>query len=111
MLEYKGYHAEINHNDETNYYCGCLYGIRALVMFGGETKQEVEADFRLAVEDYLEFCRADGEEPNREENSKDLKVRVNADFYKNLKDATNKSDKNFNDFVEKILTDYVAKTA
>ena len=59
----------------------------------------------------MEFCRADGEEPNREENSEDLEVRVNADFYKNLKDATNKSTKNFNDFVEKILTDYVEKTA
>ena len=100
MLEYKGYHAEIVYDEEVNYYSGRLYGIHDLVTFGGETKAEVEADFRLAVEEYLEFCKELGKEPNREV-AEDLNLRVNDDLYKNLKDATNKSDKNFNDFVEK----------
>ena len=47
MLEYKGYHAEIIFDAEDNYYTGRLYGIRDLVMFGGETEKEVEEDFHL----------------------------------------------------------------
>lgn len=108
MLEYKGYHAEISYDEEENYYSGHLYGIRDLVMFGGETKAEVEADFRLAVEDYLEFCRAEGKEPNREDD--DI-VRVSHDLYQSLKDAAKKADENLNSFAEKILADYIAKTA
>ena len=108
MLEYKGYHADITYDEEENYYGGSLYGIRDVVMFGGETKEEVEADFHLAVEDYLEFCRAVGKEPNRED---DGILRVNDDLYKTLKDAAKKADEGLNSFVEKILTDYIAKTA
>ena len=110
MLEYKGYHAEIIFDEEDNYYSGRLYGINDLVMFGGETEEEVEADFHLAVEDYLEFCRADGKEPNREVGN-DLDVRVNSELYKSLQAAAKNAGESFNKFVEKILTDYLAKTA
>lgn len=108
MLEYKGYHAEIIHNKEENYYVGRLYGIQDLVTFEGETKEEVEADFRLAVDDYLEFCRADGKEPNRED---DGIFKVNYNLYQTVKDAAKKAGENYNTFVEKILADYFAKTA
>ena len=66
MLEYKGYHAEFEFDNDTNYWCGWLYGIKDLVTFGGETKEEAEKDFKVAVEDYLEFCKALNQEPNRE---------------------------------------------
>ena len=66
MLEYKGYHAEIIFDEEDNYYCWKLYGIKDLVMFGGETEKAVEEDFHLAVADYLEFCKETNQEPKRE---------------------------------------------
>jgi len=110
MLEYKGYHAEIEFDKDTNYYCGWLYGISDLVTFGGETKEEAEKDFYVAVDDYLEFCRATDQEPKRE-NADDLDVRVNSDLYQSLKAAAQNAGESFNSFVEKILADYVAKTA
>lgn len=110
MWEYKGYHAEYIFDPEDNYYTGRLYGIRDLVMFGGETEEELKADFHLAVEDYLEFCRADGKEPNREK-ANDLGVRVNSKLYDSLTTAAKNAGESFNSFVEKILSDYIAKTA
>ena len=110
MMEYKGYHADVEYDEETKYWCGSLYGIRDLVMFGGKTEKELEADFHLAVEDYLEFCRADGKEPNRETGN-DLDVRVNSELYKSLQAAAKNAGESFNGFIEKILADYLAKTA
>lgn len=107
MLEYKGYHAEIEFDEEENYYCGWLYGISDLVTFGGETKAEVEKDFRDAVDDYLEFCKETNQEPKREEN----KLKINSDLYKTLMTAAENAGENLNDFVEKILSDYISKTA
>lgn len=108
MLEYKGYHAEIIHNKEENYYSGRLYGIHDLVTFGGETNEKVEADFHDAVEDYLEFCAELNQEPNRED---DGIFKVNYNLYQTVKDAAKKAGENYNTFVEKILADYFAKTA
>lgn len=110
MLEYKGYHAEIVYDEEDKYYCGRLYGIKDLVMFGGENMEEVEADFHSAVEDYLEFCRADGKEPNRE-FSNNLDVRIDSKLYQSLKVAAKNAGESFNGFIEKILSDYISKTA
>ena len=110
MLEYKGYHAEFEFDNDTNYWCGWLYGIKDLVTFGGETKEEAEKDFHLAVEDYLEFCEELHQEPNREVSDK-LDVRVNSDLYKSLKLAAQNAGESFNSFIEKILADYISKTA
>lgn len=107
MLEYKGYHAEIEFDEEENYYCGWLYGISDLVTFGGETKAEVEKDFRDAVDDYLEFCKETNQEPKREENN----LKINSDLYKTLMTAAENAGENLNEFVEKILSDYISKTA
>lgn len=41
MMEYKGYHADIEFDADTKYWCGSLYGIKDLVMFGGETEEEL----------------------------------------------------------------------
>lgn len=110
MLEYKGYHAEIVHNDETNYYCGRLYGIKDLVMFGGETEKEVEQDFYAAVDDYLEFCKELNQEPNREE-IKLSNIEVKDDIYQSLSAVAKNTGETLNELVEKILTGYLAKTA
>lgn len=110
MLEYKGYHAEIEFDKDTNYWCGWLYGIKDLVTFGGETKEEAEKDFHLAVEDYLEFCKALNQEPDHEE-VKLSNIEVKDDLYKSLSTAAKNAGESLNGLVEKILSDYLAKTA
>ena len=114
MMEYKGYHADVVFDEDTNYWCGSLYGIRDLVMFGGETWEELEKDFHDAVEDYLEVCRADGQEPNREsdtESNENTNLEIKSDLYDSLLTAAKKIGKTPTELVEKILTDYLAKTA
>lgn len=110
MLEYKGYHAEIIFDEEDNSYCGKLYGISDLVMFEGETKEEVEKDFHDAVDDYLEYCDEIEKEPKREV-ANDLNLRVNSKLYDSLTNAAKNSGESLNEFVEKILSNYFTKTA
>ena len=66
-LEYKGYytHIEIDFNDELFY--GKIEGIRDFVNFMSDIKDGVAGivkEFHSAVDDYLEFCKAIGKEPN-----------------------------------------------
>lgn len=62
-FEYKGYYTKIRYNEKENWYSGKLEGIRDLVNFGSEKVEELEQEFHLAVDDYLEFCAEVGKEP------------------------------------------------
>lgn len=110
MREYKGYHADVEYDTDTSYWCGWLYGISDLVTFGGETEEELEKDFHDAVEDYLEYCEEIGKKPKRELNPY-LSFQVTRETHKSLLEAAKKIGKTPDELVEKILTDYLAKTA
>ena len=110
MWEYKGYHAEFVFDAEDNYYTGRLYGISDLVMFGGETEEEVKADFYAAVDEYLDYCKEIGKEPKREE-IKLSNIEIKDDLYQSLSTVAKNTGESLNELVEKILTGYLAKTA
>jgi len=64
-LEYKGYytHVEIDFEDHVLY--GQIEDIRDYVDFISENVEGIEREFHSAVDDYLEFCKEHGKEPDR----------------------------------------------
>ncbi|TBR42841.1 type II toxin-antitoxin system HicB family antitoxin [Marinomonas agarivorans] len=65
MMEYKGYLGTVEYSSEDH----CLYGklayIRDLVNYEANTVADLEAEFRLAVDDYLATCHQMEKEPNK----------------------------------------------
>lgn len=55
--EYKGFKTEIKYSLEDNCYYGKLEGIRDLVNFEGESREEALKNFQVAVDDYLEMAK------------------------------------------------------
>jgi predicted HicB family RNase H-like nuclease len=68
MLEYKGYIGTIEADDGA--FVGRVAGLRDVITFEGETFVEVEQAFRDSVDDYLAFCAARGEPPDRPHSGK-----------------------------------------
>lgn len=64
-MEYKGYLAHIEFDDEANIFHGEVVNIRDVVTFQGASVDELRQAFEESVEDYLEFCASRGEEPNQ----------------------------------------------
>lgn len=62
-MEYKGYLGRIEFDDEANIFHGEVINIRDVVTFEGQSVDELRQAFEDSIEDYLEFCRARGEEP------------------------------------------------
>ena len=52
ILKYKGY---VHFSTEDNLYYGWILGIKDLVDYNSETEDDIENQFRLAVDDYIEF--------------------------------------------------------
>ena len=110
MLEYKGYHAKIIYDEYSKSLFGKLAGISDLVTFESDSPVEIEKEFHDAVDDYLETCKEVGKEPEREFSGK-LNVTVQPEIHRTLATFAEKSGESLNKFVEKILSDYLAKTA
>lgn len=58
--EYKGYTAELDIDYPVIPYCGHIANINDLVTFEASTLDDLEKQFRLAVDDYIEFCKEVG---------------------------------------------------
>jgi predicted HicB family RNase H-like nuclease len=65
MLTYKGYSGRCELDFEAGLIFGYVDGIRDVITFKGSTVAEAKQAFYDSVDDYLEFCRELGEEPNK----------------------------------------------
>lgn len=64
-MKYKGYSGSVEYDSEDRIFHGRLNGITDVITFRGDSVEALEADFRDAVDDYLEFCAEQGVEAQR----------------------------------------------
>lgn len=64
-LHYKGYSAKPEFSAEDRIFYGKVLGISDLVDFYTEDAKELVNEFHQAVDDYLEFCKDIGKEPQK----------------------------------------------
>ena len=66
QLEYKGYYTDIEIDFEAKEFYGEIKGINGFVNFMSDISRGVDGivqEFHSAVDDYIEFCKAVGKEP------------------------------------------------
>ena len=63
-LEYKGYKGSVEYSKEDNCLFGKVQGMsKDLIVYEGQTLEELRKDFEAGVDSYLDGCKADGVEP------------------------------------------------
>ena len=65
MMEYKGYFAKVEFDDDASIFHGEVINLRDVITFEGETAKELKKAFQDSVDDYLSFCSERGEEPEK----------------------------------------------
>lgn len=108
VLEYKGYHAKVEFDSESMSLFGKIEGINDLVTFESKDLLSVEAEFQSAVDDYLEFCKEVGKEPEKEYKGT-FNVRISPALHKQLYVIALKNGDTLNASVEKAISMYVEK--
>jgi predicted HicB family RNase H-like nuclease len=63
-MEYKGYIAKVQFDDESDMYHGEVVNTQDVITFQGESMSELRKAFQGSVDDYLAFCAERGEEPD-----------------------------------------------
>ena len=65
MMNYKNYVANVTFDDEAEVFHGEVINTKDVITFQGSSVKELKKEFELSVNDYLEFCKERGEEPEK----------------------------------------------
>lgn len=106
ILEYKGYHTKVEYDVVDKKLRGKIEGINDLVDFECESIESVEEEFRSAVDDYLDFCKEVGKEPEKEYRGT-FNVRIAPELHKKLAKKAYVEENSLNATVEKAIALYV----
>ena len=74
-----------------------------VITFEGETVKELKQAFQDSVDDYLDFCKQRGEEPEKPYSGKFV-VRVEPELHKNITIEARKKGKSLNVWVKDALS-------
>lgn len=109
ILEYKGYYAKVEYSSEDKVLFGKIEGINDLVNFESESTEGIEKEFRNAVDDYLEFCKEVGKEPDKVYKGT-FNVRISPELHKKAALVALKNGDSLNRTIEKALEEYTKNT-
>lgn len=102
MLKYKGYSGHVEYDDEAKLFHGEVLDTRDVITFQGKSVDEIEQSFRDSIDDYLDFCRERGEEPNKPFSGK-LVLRMSPELHHKVFIKASKAGKSVNKWISDTL--------
>jgi predicted HicB family RNase H-like nuclease len=101
-MEYKGYAAKVEFDDEANIFHGEVINLRDVITFQGESVGELKEAFRESVEDYLAFCADRGEESEKPYSGK-FSVRLDPELHRKITIKARAAKKSLNSWISETL--------
>ena len=102
-LEYKGYKGSVEYSKEDNCLFGKVQGMsKALILYEGQTLEELRKDFEAGVDSYLEGCKADGVEPAKPYSGR-LNLRMSSELHSRVAAFVAASGTTINDFINRAI--------
>ena len=102
-LRYKGYTGNVDYDESVHRLVGKVLGLKkVLIMYEGETLEELEQDFREGVDHYLESCRLDGIVPEAPYSGK-LILRISSSLHGQAAEKASELGISLNEFISRAL--------
>ena len=111
FLEYKGYKGSVQFSAEDKLLHGKILGIKSLIMYHGESLEELECDFKTGVDDYLAVCEARNMKPNIPEYEQIQINKIPIEVYLRLDYISSQTDRTIDETVRDVLQAYVGSVA
>ncbi|NIR55468.1 MAG: toxin-antitoxin system HicB family antitoxin [Nitrospinaceae bacterium] len=108
MMEYKGYVAKVEFDDEAEIFHGEVINLRDVITFEGESVAELKQAFQDSVEDYLSFCSERGEEPEKPYSGR-FSIRMEPELHRKITVKARLADKSLNSWITDTLEGMVAE--
>ena len=104
MMNYKGYVGSVEYDDENRVFTGTVINTRTVITFCGSSVDELEKEFRASVDDYLQWCKEDGIEPEKPYSGK-FNVRFSPELHRRAALGAKRLGISLNSFMERAVED------
>jgi predicted HicB family RNase H-like nuclease len=101
-MTHDGYIAEIMLDEDSGLLSGIVLNTRATLHFAGRTIDELKAAFAGTVDDYRDWCRAEGKEPEKP-YSGTLSLRIPPDLHRRVAAKAAQEGKSINAVIGEAL--------
>lgn len=107
-MECEGYHAKIEFDQDDKIFVGRVIGIKDSVNFHGRSVDELTAEFRNSICNYLDYCKQAGKEPEKEFKGS-FNVRIKPEQHKKVALYAADEGITINQFVSRAIDDELAR--
>ncbi|MCI9625588.1 MAG: type II toxin-antitoxin system HicB family antitoxin [Clostridia bacterium] len=101
-LSYKNYVGTVEFSEEDKVFFGKVVGIPDSISFEGDTVESLIADFHEAVDEYLEFCRENGKEPQQQYKGS-FNIRIAPELHRKASLDAMARNMSLNSYVEEAI--------
>ena len=102
ILKHEGYIAEVGYEDGDALMHGAVVNARAVLHFAGRDIEALKAAFVDTIEDYREWCKERGVEPERP-YSGTLSLRLSPELHRRVAEQAAKAGESINQFIAERL--------
>jgi len=102
MMEYKGYVGIVEFDEKAEIFHGDVINTRDVITFQGTSVKEIEKAFKDSIDDYIEFCKTDGVEPEKPYSGK-FNVRLSPELHRQAVIIAAKKKMSLNGFIERAI--------
>ncbi len=101
---YKGYIGKVEYDDECNIFSGMVINTKTVITFQGTSVDELVNEFHSSVDDYLEWCKKDGVDPEKPYSGR-FNVRLKPNTHQRAAIKAKAMGISLNGFIEKAVED------
>jgi len=102
-MKYKDFEAAVKFDEEAEIFYGEVINTRDVITFQGSSVEDLKKAFEDSVEDYLEFCRERGEEPEKPFSGNAV-LHISPELYQKLYKKAKLKGKSLNSLIEESLS-------
>ena len=103
MLNYKGYHGNVDFDEEAGLFHGEVVDLRDVITFQGKSVDELQQAFRDSIDDYLDLCQERNEEPDKPFSGR-LMLRLPSEIHRRVYVGAKKEGKSLNEYITEKLS-------
>ena len=108
MMEYKGYIGKAEYDSDAKVFAGSVINTRTVITFQGRSVDELEAEFRNSIDDYLQWCKEDGVLPEKPYSGR-FNVRLQPTLHQQAAITAKYLNMSLNSFIEMSVRDEIAR--
>ena len=102
MMEYKGYIGVFEFDPEIDAFHGTVINTNDVITFYGKSVAELRKEMRLSIDEYLAFCREEGQQPEKPFSGK-LLLRTSPELHRRVALEAARHRVSMNAYIQEIL--------